>query len=80
MEKSYSAVFSTNFDSVSVLTADQLLLHVHRSDFSPGQQTAIVDNCTNTHVWNDRAHFINFSPILLVLELFPQLVERITIL
>ena len=47
---------------VSVLTADQLALHAHRSDFSPGQETAIVDNCANTHVWNDKTHFISYSP------------------
>ena len=43
-------VFHTNLDTVSVLTADQLAHHTHCSDFLPGQETAIMDNCTNTHV------------------------------
>ena len=56
-----SAVFHSAWDSVSVLTADQLSLHAYRSDFSPGRQTVIVDNCANTHVWNNKSHFIRYS-------------------
>ena len=56
LEKSVPAVFLADWDSVSVLTSDQLSLHAHWADFSPGQQTVIVDNCANTHVWNDKSH------------------------
>ena len=58
----YPCGLSTNFDTVSVLTADQLTFRAYRSDFSPGQETAIVNNCANTHVWNDKNHFISYSP------------------
>ena len=60
-----SSAFHTNYSSVSVLTADQLSLHALCTDFSPGQQTAIVDNCANMHVWSIHSHFVkycSFSP------------------
>ena len=63
VKNSSSAVFHTQWDSVSTLSAEQLSLHAFRSDFSPGQQTAIVDNCANTHVWNDESHFIRYSSL-----------------
>ena len=46
--------------SVTALTSEQLEAHSKCMDFSPGQDTVIIDNCANAHIWNKRHHFTNF--------------------
>ena len=46
--------------SVTALTSDQLEVHSTSMDFFPGQDTAIIDNCANTHIWNKRDHLLTF--------------------
>ena len=46
--------------SVTALTSEQLEAHSKSMDFSPGQDTAIIDNCANAHIWNKRDHFLTF--------------------
>ena len=46
--------------SVTALTSNQLEAHSKNVDFSPGQDTAIIDNCANAHNWNKRNHYLTF--------------------
>ena len=48
---------------VMALSSEQLEDHNKGIDFLPGQQTAIVDNCTNAHIWNKRHQFVSFRPL-----------------
>ena len=51
------------FTSISVLTAESLANHQAFASFDSNIQTALVDNCANTHIWTERSQFINFRNI-----------------
>ena len=51
------------FTTVHVLTASELARHVAFSTFDADTQTALVDNCANTHIWNNCKQFKTFTLI-----------------
>ena len=54
--------FTSVFTSYG-LTSEKLDQHREFSNFDSDTETALVDNCANTHVWNVREHFSNFRII-----------------
>ena len=60
--QSSQMAFTSVFTSYG-LTSDKLDQHRDFSNFDSDTETALVDNCANTHVWNVREHFSNFRLI-----------------
>ena len=51
------------FTTVHVLTSQDLENRKAFSSFDSNAETALVDNCANTHIWNNRRNFITFRSL-----------------
>ena len=51
------------FTTVHVLTSQDLENRKAFSSFDSNAETALADNCANTHIWNNRRNFITFRSL-----------------